>query len=819
MKKHLLVWLSGLSLLGAFGACDSDEGAVQDTGDTSDTSDTADTADTNVTPHPALDGTTMGGFVVRPGVETVTVVNATIGSELTLYDAAGERLVTVPVDAFGQAHIAYLPATYGRVDLNSDDAATFVQDSNVVPPGDGYLIRDDTAEVPEASEVFSVMAVSDVPDEALYTSQTLTGIHFGITEQVGDQGPGFNYIEMRDGVKLSAMVRFPNASIWGDGPYPTLVEYSGYSPSDPGGPDAGSRIATLLGFATVGVNMRGSGCSGGVFDVFNPAQHADGYDVIETLARQSWAKGGRIGMIGLSYSGITQLYVAHTRPPSLAAITPLSVIADSWLQLWPGGIYNNGFTEQWLAERDRDAAPSGLSWTETLIEEGDTVCEGHQQLRFQNIAFERFFQTLEFYPKTASARSLPILVRDIDVPVFLTGAFQDEQTGTQFAEMLDQFESVPGAKFTLFNGRHVDGYSPLVLTRWWEFLKFYVDGTVPRMPAFVRDLAGPELSKQFNADNLGFEPDRFTDFEDTDHAGALASYEAEANVRVLFENGAGNDQPGAPIHRFEATYSSWPPPNATEKRFLLTADSALLDSTDDDASALAEGRHRFLHDPEAGAMDFFGPKGYQLLVRIWDIDWTEFPAERAVSYMTAPLTEAVVVAGPSYAQLWIESDVDEVALQVTLTEVRPDDTEYLLQSGWLRLGHESLSADPASPRELTYDFLETGFNPWQKDTLRKVRVALASLAHALRVGTRLRMTVSTPGRNHGTWTFRNPDHSGHVGYEVAVGGPSDLENQSALVLSVVDDVDIVGDFPPCPALRGQPCRTFTARTNTVVEAK
>ena len=28
---------------------------------------------------------------------------------------------------------------------------------------------------------------------------------------------------------------------------------------------------------------------GGVFDVFSPAQSADGYDVIETVARQSWA--------------------------------------------------------------------------------------------------------------------------------------------------------------------------------------------------------------------------------------------------------------------------------------------------------------------------------------------------------------------------------------------------------------------------------------------------------------------------------------------------------------------------------------------------
>ncbi len=78
------------------------------------------------------------------------------------------------------------------------------------------------------------------------------------------------------------------------------------------------RLARAFGFATVSVNMRGTGCSGGVFDIFNPAQQADGYDVVEIVGRQSWVKDNKVGMVGLSYSGITQLYVAATRPPHLA---------------------------------------------------------------------------------------------------------------------------------------------------------------------------------------------------------------------------------------------------------------------------------------------------------------------------------------------------------------------------------------------------------------------------------------------------------------------------------------------------------------------
>ena len=120
---------------------------------------------------------------------------------------------------------------------------------------------------------------------------------------------------MRDGVKLSAMVRFPDSGIYGDGPYPTVVEYSGYGPSNPASEEAGVRLARAFGFATVSVNMRGTGCSGGVFDIFNPAQQADGYDVVEIVGRQSWVKNNKVGMVGLVVPG-TQLYVASTRPPT-----------------------------------------------------------------------------------------------------------------------------------------------------------------------------------------------------------------------------------------------------------------------------------------------------------------------------------------------------------------------------------------------------------------------------------------------------------------------------------------------------------------------
>jgi predicted acyl esterase len=247
----------------------------------------------------------------------------------------------------------------------------------------------------EDSEPFDVLGRDDLPPISLYESQVID--------------EGFNYIEVRDGVRLSINVRFPNQAMWGPPPWPTLIEYSGYGPSNPESQEPGSSITLQLGFATVGVNMRGTGCSGGVFDVFNPAQQADGYDVVETIARQPWVLHGKPGMVGLSYSGISQLFVASTRPPHLAAITPLSVIEDPWRQQWPGGVYNSGFTRQWLAERDNQSG-SGVGWVRRRIENGDTICQSNQAIRSQNIEFEALGRALEMYPPDEDARRLSLLV-------------------------------------------------------------------------------------------------------------------------------------------------------------------------------------------------------------------------------------------------------------------------------------------------------------------------------------------------------------------------------------------------------------------------
>ena len=139
---------------------------------------------------------------------------------------------------------------------------------------------------------------------------------------------GYAYLTTRDGTQLAYTVHpptqpgrhrrparglpVPSGPDYAP-PYPTLIEYSGYGYANPAGPNSGiAALANLMGFAVVDVNMRGTGCSGGAFDFFEPLQSLDGYDVIETIARQPWVKGHKVGMMGISYGGISQLFTAQT---------------------------------------------------------------------------------------------------------------------------------------------------------------------------------------------------------------------------------------------------------------------------------------------------------------------------------------------------------------------------------------------------------------------------------------------------------------------------------------------------------------------------
>ena len=128
----------------------------------------------------------------------------------------------------------------------------------------------------------------------------------------------------RDGTVLRADVYRPDAP----GRFPVIVERTPYNKS--GFVDRGRKLAER-GYVFVIQDVRGRYASDGEFQPgFYSADHVDaedGYDAVEWAAALPWSNG-RVGTVGSSYDGWTQLELAHTRPPHLEAMIPQAIAAN-----------------------------------------------------------------------------------------------------------------------------------------------------------------------------------------------------------------------------------------------------------------------------------------------------------------------------------------------------------------------------------------------------------------------------------------------------------------------------------------------------------
>lgn len=125
-------------------------------------------------------------------------------------------------------------------------------------------------------------------------------------------------VPMRDGVELSADIHFPDGDRWGPGPYPVILERHIYNAQLAEiGPNPRTRY-TEHGYVVVLQDVRGRNDSDGTCVAIHQ-EVPDGYDTIEWIATQPWSNG-RVGMVGGSYQGWTQLAAAKALPPHLKAL-------------------------------------------------------------------------------------------------------------------------------------------------------------------------------------------------------------------------------------------------------------------------------------------------------------------------------------------------------------------------------------------------------------------------------------------------------------------------------------------------------------------
>ncbi len=757
--------------------------------------------------------TSKAKYTARGSVGDAYVKNAKPGTKLLLVNANNRIVRTGNADSYG-SKIFY-----------------------DVKPGATFTVRTPKGKGAQGTRKFKVLKPGANPPQSFYNQIDLKA--------------GLNYVTMRDGTEIAMTVRLPMGKTMADGPFPTFLEYSGYQtaaphdlltsilaglsgnppPPDPLTPATstavGSVIGPLLDFATVSVQMRGSGCSGGAFDLFGWPTTYDGYDAVEAVAAQDWVQG-KVGMGGISFSGISQLFTAGTKPPHLAAVSPLSVTDDVYYGTgFPGGIFNNGFAFSWINERADDAQPApagGQPWARTMTTTGDPLvgdpvlreeqkqhCLKNQRMRLQTRDYNKEIEKNPYRtPSLFAKRSPGAWVKDINVPIFWVGAFQDEQTGGHWPEAVKNLpKGNKNVWVSMQNGVHVDSLGPSTITRWAEFMNLFVgDGRIPKISPIVLGASSALYNEIAAAGALPIQQTRFAAMANTpaNVAAAKAQFKQDPRIRILMDNGAAiPGDPGAIGAAWEADFSTWPIKSAKATTYYLGKNGAL-----GSAKPSGQATASYVSDPSARPARTLGAnaQGDSWLAQP-PYQWEPLVDGKGLGFVTPALAKDTFIAGPSSVDLYLKSSKVNTDLQVTLTEVRPDGKETYVQNGWLRATHRALDKKASTANDPVQTWLKQDGAPLKKGKFNLVRVQVYPVAHVFRAGSKIRLNIQAPGGDRTIWNFDTIEN-GNTTNTVGLGGAI----PSKLVLPVIPGQTAEGTpLPPPTALRGQPSREYVPAGN------
>ncbi len=579
--------------------------------------------------------------------------------------------------------------------------------------------------------------------------------------------------------------------------------------------------------------MRGSGCSGGAFDLFGLPTTYDGYDAVEAVAAQSWVKGNKVGMGGISFSGISQLFAGGTQPPHLAALTPLSVTDDVYSGTgFPGGIFNKGFAFSWISSRMDDAKPApagGQSWARYLAandpgtgQPRDQVCLDNQNLRLQTINANEMIQ--KFPAREARIyedRSPGAWLAKVNVPVFLVGAFHDEQTGGHFTESLGGLKNNKKVWITLQNGVHADSLGPSTITRWAEFMNLYVADRIPKVSDLVLSFSSLLYNQLVEAPSLPVKQSRFAAMMDTstNRATAKRIFEKDPRVTILMDNGnAIAGKPGGLGAKWGVAFKNWPLSSSEAKATTYYFRSAGKLATSKPTAST--GTASYVSDPSARSKQTLTGAGE---ADSWKAQppyhWDPIAAGKGLGFTSSALTKDSLFVGPASANLWLQSSKPDTDIQVAVSEVRPDGKETLVQNGWLRASFRKLSTTKSTALDPFPTFLAADKANLPTGQFTLVRVPVFAFGHVFRKGSKIRVGITAAGGDRQIWDFDTLDN-GTTTNTLSLS----KTKPSAIVMPLVPKWKVLSApgatavtklpaLPPATALRGQPSRTYAPASN------
>jgi len=447
------------------------------------------------------------------------------------------------------------------------------------------------------------------------------------------------YITMSDGVKIAVAINYPAGFSPDDvDAWPTLFQMDGYAAGGSGGINPASYADK---YVTVYASVRGTGCSGGRFDLFDRVHARDGYDIIEGwIVEQPWSNG-KVGIIGHSYPGLTGWLVASTSPPHVEAIALSGLIDDLYRGIvYPGGVPNYGFPAIWTgAYRPASELSGNAGRYVSETTSGDPTCVANIATRpARDPLDDPILQGLSSQEDDTwwAVRSTSSYIHGIKAPIHITQQYQDEQTGPRGGHVLWQRVTGVPKRLAVTNGVHSTNALANADKRAW--LDCYINGNC------VDDIDDP--SKR---------------------------------VRLFFETTSTATR--AP----EAISSEWPLPaeDVDWVRYYLDSDGTL----ESDLGEVADGDAAYVHLPAGRQMTAdagmgFGDDGLGTLTFFEGPDEARYELDFGAD---------TAIAGPINLTLHATSTAQDTDFFVDVLDVNTatGETSYL-QRGMLRASHRAL---------------------------------------------------------------------------------------------------------------------------------
>jgi predicted acyl esterase len=531
------------------------------------------------------------------------------------------------------------------------------------------------------------------------------------------------YVPLKDGTRLGYTLTLPKA----EGHYPIVLQYDPYAAGAASDP-----TWNTSGYAMLGVNFRGTGCSQGVFNMTRAdIWGADGGEVVDWAAKQAWSDGN-IAMLGFSFTGTSQIATAAYAGPALKAIMPGNIFPDLYRDIsYPGGVFNL-LDPAWIIA-GRQIVVGGSAITQGL---SDPACDLNEVQALVPDDAQTLDTTLHPFRDSYWTRDPASMFSKVHVPVLGCVNWQDTTVFSRgFNEFRDDFN--PQTTWAV-GGDGAHTACPIARARRVRFLDHYLKG----------------------ADN---------GWERTPHLLVVHEVDSSPGRDKVPDNAGG----------WQSSFATWADVSSAIKPLpLYLGAGGTLGLT---PPAQAQPADSYL-----SVLPSVNVPGQYTLPGI--------PGS-ALTYTTPRLAHDAEFLGSGSADLWMSSTGNDTAVQVTISELRPDGQEEYVQNGWLQLSHRKLDAKGSSALLPLHTDLQADAQTLKPGVSVLARLEIQAFDHVFRAGSALRLTIDTPGLT----LLPLPVPASNVVQHTP-------GMQSAIVLGSLPGARAHAPLPACAKVLNQPCR-------------